>query len=383
MIKENIKSVGADATVRPSSKARQNKGITLIALVITIIVMLILVAVTISMAVNGGLFDYAGKAVGETQNAIDKEQELGNGRINVGGVWYDDLEAYIDNKPSSDQEGSFLPYNLAEKDEDGFLTENATYTSGAYTAVIPTGFKVSEVEGEDAIETGLVIKDASDNEFVWIPVTTDLANSYSYADGYLEPTEVEEDEGKGYDFTSEYKTMVKSVNANNGFYIGRYETTTDTDSNIGSKYNTEILSSQSWYNLYEAQKTANIGGNGTNVQTAMIYGVLWDETMAFISQHDTNYDVNSPKSGFTHYFDGSVYYAGMFNTADIGLKIWGLSSSFAEWTQESYGSKERQPRGGSPAVFGPSKRFDSGYGFYTPTVGANIYISSRLVMYIL
>ena len=59
-----------------TSKARQNKGITLIALVITIIVMLILVAVTISMAINGGLFDYAGKAVSDTQNAIANEQEL-------------------------------------------------------------------------------------------------------------------------------------------------------------------------------------------------------------------------------------------------------------------------------------------------------------------
>ena len=72
--------VGADASVRPTSKARQNKGITLIALVITIIVMLILVAVTISMAINGGLFDYAGKATSETENAIEKEQELANGK---------------------------------------------------------------------------------------------------------------------------------------------------------------------------------------------------------------------------------------------------------------------------------------------------------------
>ena len=52
---------------------RNQKGITLIALVITIIVMLILVSVTISIAVNGGLFDYAGKAVKKT--SIEKERE--------------------------------------------------------------------------------------------------------------------------------------------------------------------------------------------------------------------------------------------------------------------------------------------------------------------
>lgn len=72
-----------------------NKGITLIALIITIIVMLILVAVTINMAVNGGLFEKAGQAVGQTQNAIDYEQELANGKIQINGVWYNSIDEYI------------------------------------------------------------------------------------------------------------------------------------------------------------------------------------------------------------------------------------------------------------------------------------------------
>ena len=52
------------------------KGITLIALIITIIVMLILVAVTINMAVRGGLFGYASNAAQETKTAIKDEQKL-------------------------------------------------------------------------------------------------------------------------------------------------------------------------------------------------------------------------------------------------------------------------------------------------------------------
>lgn len=76
----------------------KNNGITLIALVITIIVMLILVAVTISMAVNGGLFDYAGKAVGETQNTINEEQQIADGKIQVDGKWYASIEDYIAGK---------------------------------------------------------------------------------------------------------------------------------------------------------------------------------------------------------------------------------------------------------------------------------------------
>jgi len=44
------------------------KGITLVALVITIIVMLILAGVTISIIVNGGLFNQANNAVTTTKN---------------------------------------------------------------------------------------------------------------------------------------------------------------------------------------------------------------------------------------------------------------------------------------------------------------------------
>ena len=73
-----------------------NKGITLIALIITIIVMLILVAVTISMAINGGLFEYAGKAVSDTQNAIDAEQTLADGGINIDGEWYESIDVYLE-----------------------------------------------------------------------------------------------------------------------------------------------------------------------------------------------------------------------------------------------------------------------------------------------
>ena len=48
---------------------KNNKGITLISLVITIIVMLILVGVTVSAAINGKLFDTAKKAAKDTENA--------------------------------------------------------------------------------------------------------------------------------------------------------------------------------------------------------------------------------------------------------------------------------------------------------------------------
>jgi len=52
----------------------KEKGITLIALIITIIVMLILVGVTVNIALNGGLFTKADDAKESTQLAMDKEE---------------------------------------------------------------------------------------------------------------------------------------------------------------------------------------------------------------------------------------------------------------------------------------------------------------------
>ena len=71
-------------------KTKANKGITLIALVITIIVMLILVLVTINISVNGKLFDYAGKATLDTEKA--KEIEIV--KVSATEAW---LDSNIDN----------------------------------------------------------------------------------------------------------------------------------------------------------------------------------------------------------------------------------------------------------------------------------------------
>jgi len=53
---------------------KKQNGITLIALIITIIVMLILVGVTVNIALNGGLFTKADDAKESTQLAMDKEE---------------------------------------------------------------------------------------------------------------------------------------------------------------------------------------------------------------------------------------------------------------------------------------------------------------------
>lgn len=52
---------------------KSSKGITLVALVITIIVLLILAGVTLSIALNGGIINQSQEAVNSWQNASANE----------------------------------------------------------------------------------------------------------------------------------------------------------------------------------------------------------------------------------------------------------------------------------------------------------------------
>ncbi len=74
------------------SQLTSHTGITLIALVITIIVMLILVGVTVTIALNGGLFNQAKRAVSDTQNAVDIENGIAEGKVQIGGNNYNSIE---------------------------------------------------------------------------------------------------------------------------------------------------------------------------------------------------------------------------------------------------------------------------------------------------
>ena len=326
-------------------KQEKNRGITLIALVITIIVMLILVAVTITMAINGGLFENAGRAVGETQNELNKEQQIADGKIQIDGVWYNSIDDYLAGK-----EMVVLPEGWTETEKPAEWSDKVTaITDGTHTVPLPNGYEIIEgVEGETSVEKGLVIKDGYDNEFVWIPVTQDLSasySSYSSSSIYSEPkaiTGTSSDYGNNkydsqpmlnylygtkedgetpyynyaedFNYTADYANMVESVNKYNGFFVGRYETTIDDEGNIGSKYNTTVLRANSilkdgtnpnrsepyyyrWYGLYYGAKNANIEGNGDYVQTGMIWGQQWDVMLKYFDSKSIDYSAFVTTSG--------------------------------------------------------------------------------------
>ena len=82
-------------------KVKKNNGITLIALIITIIVMLILVGVTITVAMQGGLFNAGREAANKTEIEADREtlQAAVVGALNIETGIIESEQRLLDNLP--------------------------------------------------------------------------------------------------------------------------------------------------------------------------------------------------------------------------------------------------------------------------------------------
>ena len=184
---------------------------------------------------------------------------------------------------------------------------------------------------EGTIDTGLVIQDANENEYVWVVVprttavyaTTGLGKttftdadytsiendlkeytktyrgSTSYSDTWYA-----DDKNEGWLSETEYKTlknsMLKSVYENGGFYVGRYEAgiettgtnrTSNTDKNSDGKYIMPSIAPVTKADAYpytyvtrtQAQNLASNVNSGTKTSSLM-FGVQWDLVLAFMSK---------------------------------------------------------------------------------------------------
>ena len=153
---------------------KEKRGITLIALVVTIVVLLILAGITINMLFsNGGIFKTAQDAANAWNEATVNEQEslnniadqianLVNGQIG-GGSGTEEPE-----DPTTGPNGKLLVDTITEIQTENNLEAEDKYGN---LVVVPKGFKVVTSEGTTVPE-GIVIEDINGNQFVWIPVGT-------------------------------------------------------------------------------------------------------------------------------------------------------------------------------------------------------------------
>ncbi len=125
----------------------KEKGITLIALVVTIVILLILAGVTLSLSLSqNGLFDRAQNAADKYKKAQENEEKM-----------IEELEMQFE-KP--------LVQTITDIDHGNIKAEDSL----GNPVTIPGGFRFAG-EDSDTVEDGIVIEDGEGNQFVWIPVS--------------------------------------------------------------------------------------------------------------------------------------------------------------------------------------------------------------------
>ena len=380
---------------------KKNNGITLIALVITVIILLILAGVALSLITGqDGLFDKARQAGTSYNEASKNEANTVNQLISEM------------NKDGSSN-NSPVVLLLSEGIGKEAFNEKRIYKESEesdLTITVPAGFKI--VTGEETkINDGIVVEDNSGNQFVWIPVedpskmydTKIVTTAYNdemeikvgklynnasslrsypgYNTGYREPAFLKDDTNgdssanaiqylkdvlklsssdneqilKQFEknLIDEFDEMIRSVEVNNGFYVGRYETSLNNDEKAESKSGVESMSASrfinvvtldgsiteptAWYGLYQKQKKFAENNNG--IGSSMIWGCQYDQMMIWMAKNgvDVGSNISNKNTSDT---TGS-------NSNDVVKNIYDLYGNKFEWTLEAFGTKDRARRSGS------------------------------------
>ena len=206
-------------------------GITLIALVVTIVVLLILAGVSLNaiFSENGII-----KRAKDAQNKMDEATQNDLDSIN-------ELNNWIDGKTNGSSGGNTTGGDETPTEKplitDSSLTSNDRTTSESTTViakdkkgnqvVVPGGFKISEDSGE-SVEQGVVIEDKEGNQFVWVPV------SNINGDG---SNKIKKDDGSEVEITLGRYTFKREKNSTTGLY----EDGTPTPIQKGSEYDQTTL----------------------------------------------------------------------------------------------------------------------------------------------
>ena len=288
---------------------RKNKGITLVALVLTIVVLLILAAVSINLVLGqNGLIANAKEAREKSKNATDEESQLVNGTI----------PDYIAEQVNGTAGGSGNGGN----ESGGSSTLPTTETTKPYMP----GDTFTVVAGT-TLDNGLTIQDATENgnQYVWVEVpktttvypnaglnitefTTDEygkieADLHTYTSRYRDDTswkdEWYEDENNSTDwfasgqYTAQKQKMLKSVYQNGGFWVAKYEAGLTEENKRTSETPAPTIEPQSKANLIpynyvtrtEAKKLAEMvtyTKGETTYTGSLMFGVQWDLVLKFI-----------------------------------------------------------------------------------------------------
>lgn len=252
---------------------KEKKGITLIALVITIIVLLILAGISINMLTGqNGILNRAQEAKEMTE--IAGEEEL----------------------------RKLTQMQAAMNLENTTFTDNST--GEEKTVTIPAGFAVSQVEGENTLKNGLVIIDTNGNEFVWIEVPKNITNEATNSDEILSALNnyaidyrlADNNTDEWYDgcgltedeFNARKDKMLYSIKDNGGFWIGRYESGSEINRKSSSDDLTKMFIQRDKYpyNFVTVEQAQHLANQLSTNQyyCSLMFDIQWDLAFKFLEE---------------------------------------------------------------------------------------------------
>jgi len=357
-------------TMKEKNRLQEQKAITLIALVITIVVMLILAGVTINLTLGqNGIFTTAQKAAQNYTQAQNQEMADLTSFTNVvdklasGGMYY-----------ATDNEGNTIP--------------------------VPTGFSPITTSDQGTKYTGFVIKNDTDgNEFVWVPVE---GRGYTYnryamlasqpeweLDSDTQSMKIKHSTSGSYYYSEKMPEDERiSVETYGGYYIGRYEagivggTKGNTKTN-GTYYTGEnmklvVKSGQQVWNFIEQGRALKEATNlynkeNNNVTSKLCSSYAWDTALKFMESTGSAYPTNSVGG----YYGKSSPTTTGYDTAHP-CNIYDMAGNVWEWTTESSGAASVL-RGGRYS--GSASANPASYRSSDSTTSANDSITFRVALF--
>ena len=304
---------------------KNERGITLIVLVISIIILLILAGVSIATLIGvNGILTRANDAKTNTVIAEEKEaiqlayvgavaEKRGTGDVTAG-----DLNAEFTTNGRTDANASGEnPITVTfDSGRSYTIDSNGNISEGEGEVTPPTGNLPSTDETspflldgaivtENDLDKGVTIKDIKNNEWVWIVVpksvtassktdeeiknaligyTTEYRDT-SYTDTWYSGCGLEKGE-----YAQKYSSMLQSIKQYGGFYIGKYEVGS-FDKPVTSKDNTRkpVIQQGAYpYNYVECQQAENlVEGLATGGRTStLMFGIQWDLVLKYLEIYE-------------------------------------------------------------------------------------------------
>ena len=274
---------------------KKNKGITLVALVVTIVVLLILAGVSINLVLgNNGIIAKAKDAETKSAEASQNDLKGMNGLVS-------EMEGALAGNGSTGSGSG----NGNTGSGNNFVTKNTEVTYPDGKVWIPEGFKIAKGSAS-TVQGGVVIEDKDLNQFVWVPVATLADYKRTWYTGWSPFSDYSEA------LPEDEKTSVERYK---GFYIGRYEagdkestgTTKATfrTSSSDTSNSVTIKADQVPYNYVTRTQAISLAEGfktqqGYKAKTKLVSSYAWDTTIAFIEKTVNNYGSSSSQGNYSN-----------------------------------------------------------------------------------